>query len=209
MPDQLKPAELVSRYRFVLSAFGLEAVRGITYIPGKPFGAKGNDSSSTYSVQHTDKGEPNMHTGFSTGPLLKPVKTGQQPISPLGTPVWSDVILYQQKKSETDGVQLIWCLVNVQQTKNIVKTAIQGRDGTVKEYISQADYQVTLRGAISRSFQSTYPLEEMRHFLQLLKDNRALKVTNPFLLMFEIYDLVVEDFSMGQEEGKQNMQRFE
>ena len=211
MPDQLKPAELVSRYRFVLGAFGLEYVRTQVYQPGKEIKAKDNssDSSLQYETRNTDKGEPNMHTGYSRGEGISPVKTGQQAISPLGTPVWSDLILHKQESTEIEGVQLTWCLISVQQTKNIVKTAIQGRNGTVKEYISDGDYQVTLRGAIARTFMSNYPLEEMRQFLQLLKDNRALKVVSPYLLQFDIHELVVEDFTMAQEEGKQNMQRFE
>lgn len=207
MPEQLKPAELVSRYRFVLSAFGLQYVRTQIYIPGAPL--DGKEEQSSYTVQHTDKGKPNMHTGYSRGQGLMPIKTGQQAISPLGTPVWSDVILHQQEKTEGEGVQLIWCLLGVQQSKNIVKTAIQGRNGTVKEYISDGDYQVTLRGAIARTFKSQYPLEEMRQFLQLLKDNRSLKVVSPFLLQFDIHELVVESYNMAQQEGKQNMQRFE
>lgn len=211
MPDQLKPAELISRYRFVLSAFGLQYVRTQLYQPGREMQVKDSstDSSLQYDTRYTDKGEANMHTGYSRGEGIRPVKTGQQAISPLGTPVWSDVILHQQNKSEIEGVQLTWCLTTVQQTKNIVKTAIQGRNGTVKEYISDGDYQVTLRGAIARTFQSNYPLEEMRQFLQLLKDNQALKVVSPFLLLYDIHELVVEDYTMGQEEGKQNMQRFE
>lgn len=206
MPEQLKPAELVSRYRFVLSAFGLEYVKTKIYQPGQPLKAK--DEESSFTASHTDKGEPNMHSGRVTGELLRPGAQGQ-PISPLGTPIWSDVILHKQEDAELDGVQLTWCLVGVQQTKNIVKTAIQGRNGTVKEYISDGDYIVTLRGAIARTFKSNYPLEEMRRFLQLLKDNRALKVISPFLLQYDIHELVVESFNMAQEEGKQNMQRFE
>lgn len=211
MPDQLKPAELISRYRFVLGAFGLQFVKTKLYKPGKALDSKdnSNDSSLTYTANNTDKGEANMHTGFSRGEGLTPLRTGQQAISPLGTPVFSDIILHQQEKTEVEGVQLTWCLLTVQQTKNIVKTAIQGRNGTVKEYISEGDYIVTLRGAIARTFKSNYPLEEMRQFLQLIKDNRSLKVVSPYLLQFDIHELVVESYNMGQEEGKQNMQRFE
>lgn len=209
MPDQLKPVELVSRYRFVLNAFGLQFVKTQIYRPGEQLQAPENeDSSLKYTVQHTDKGQPNMSNNRATGDLLRPGGTGQ-PISPLGTPVWSDLILHKQETDIEEGVQLIWCLTEVQQTKNIVKTPIQGKNGTVKEYISAGDYQVTLRGAITRTFKSNYPLEEMRRFLDLLKDNRALKVVSPYLLQYEIHELVVEDYKMGQEEGKQNMQRFE
>ncbi|MGQ0737666.1 MAG: DUF6046 domain-containing protein [Bacteroidota bacterium] len=205
MPEQLKPAEIISRYRFVLSAFGLEHVKAQLYKPGKELKARESDSS--FTTTGTDKGEPNMHSGFSLG--RSPIRTGQQPISPLGTPVFSDVILYKQDQYEERGLQLTMCLVEVEQSKNIVKTTIQGRNGTVKEYISDGDYIISLKGAISRTFKSNYPKEEMIQFLELLKQNKALKVTSEYLLMFGVYELVVDSYKFGQESGRVNMQKFE
>ena len=40
-------------------------------------------------------------------------------------------------------------IIEVNQTKNIITTPIQGRDGTVKEFISRGDYLITLSGIIT------------------------------------------------------------
>jgi Domain of unknown function (DUF6046) len=203
---QLEPLDILSRYRFILSAFGLDLLRTTIYQPGKPIEPK---QAGGFTATITDKGEPNMHTGFSTGKNLRPVKSGKQAVSPLGTPVYSDMILFKRTEQETNGIHLTWCITEVEQSKNIVKTAPQGWDGTVKEYISKGDYIVTLRGAISNTFMSNYPKEEMKIFLDLLNQNVALKVTSEFLLQFKIYELVVDNYKMGQESGKQNIQTFE
>lgn len=190
----------------MLTGFGLQYVRTALYKPGKALEEVRKEQ--TYSVTNTDRGTPNMHTNRVPGEDLRPGVTGE-PISALGTPIWSDVILHKQEEELLEGVQLISCLITVQQAKNIVKTAIQGRPGTVKEFISDGDYQVTLRGAVTRNFKNEYPLEELRRFLQLLKDSRPLKVISPYLLQFDIHELVVETYTMGQEQGKQNVQTFE
>jgi len=206
MPEQLNPIELFSRYRFILGAFGLDALHSAFYRGGEEL--KPNDGSDS-TLKKNDRGEPNMHTGFSRGGLLRPVKTGKQAISELGTPVFSDLIIHKQDQTEAEGIHLVHCIMDVNQTKNIVKTTIQGRNGTVKEYISDGDYIITLRGAIVRTFKSNYPKEEIRIFLDLLKQNKSLKVTGEYLLQFGIYEVVVDSYRMAQETGKQNVQTFE
>lgn len=207
MPEPLKPAEIVSRYRFVLSAFGLQYVRTQAYQPGKEL--KPAETESSFTTTGNDKGEPNMHSGFSRTEGISAIKTGLQPISDLGTPVFSDVLLHKQDQQEFEGVQLVNCLVEVEQSKNIIRTTVQGRNGTVKEYISDGDYIINLKGAITRTFKSNYPKEEMIQFLELLKQNKSLKVLSEYLLMFGVYEVVVDRYKMGQESGSQNMQKFE
>ncbi len=205
--------DIASRYRFLLSAMGLQFVKSSLYVPGEQLNSHnstGNANDSTnggFTVSHSDKGDPNMHTGG-----------GRPPMSELGTPVFSDMLLssvdrkdftWGQEDVETNKVHLLRVLCDVEQTKNIVKTAIQGRNGTVKEYISDGDYIITIRGAITRSYKSNYPKEEMKIFLDLLKQQKSLKVTSEYLMQFGIYEVVVDSYKMGQESGRQNTQTFE
>jgi hypothetical protein len=123
----------------------------------------------------------------------------------LGTPVFSDLIL-----ESADGVvaYLGEVLMVVSQTKNIVSTVVVGRNGTVKEYVSDGDYQVKMQGLIA-SNNTLYPKESVWKLLKLLKKVESLKVTSWFLQQFDVYDLAITDYSFPQNEGCENMQLFE
>jgi hypothetical protein len=55
----------------------------------------------------------------------------------------------------------------------------------------------------------TYPKEMVKRLIKLCKVKEPLKVTSEYLLMFDIHELVIEDYKFSQEEGKQNVQKFE
>lgn len=124
----------------------------------------------------------------------------------LGTPVFADVRLPRDGKVD---LVLTTVLVDVSMTKNVIKTAVQGRNGTIKEYISDGDYEVRLRGAVVRDGEHNYPYDEMRDFHALLSRSEALPVVADYLRLFNIYSLVVTGFKFGQTEGMQNVQTFE
>ena len=94
-------------------------------------------------------------------------------------------------------------------SKNIIKTAIQGRNGTVKEYISDGDYDITLRGMLTSQNASQYPLEEFNRLLKLCELNEALTIVSDYIQLFGIYDIVIDSSSFPQREGFQNTQLFE
>lgn len=100
-------------------------------------------------------------------------------------------------------------LVDIQMTKIIVTTPINGRNGTVKEYYSDGDYLVSLRGALVNLNGTNYPYNEFRLLNELLKAKVSLKVTSEFLSLFPIYNLAVTDYTFPQEEGLTNTQLFQ
>lgn len=193
-------------FTFVLEQFGLQQLKVNEFKPGEQLEPK-DSASKVDGFRRSDKGVSNMHSA----------EDGKPPMSILGTPIFADVILSNTKRvdytlapeQQTESVHLLWCLCEVNQTKNIVKTKVQGRDGDVKEYISDGDYMVTLRGAFSNTFMQSYPKEMVKRLIKMCKIKSALKVTSEYLLMFDIYELVVEDYKFSQEEGKQNIQKFE
>lgn len=124
-----------------------------------------------------------------------------------GTPVFADVRF--SATEDTPEFQLESVLVEVTQTKNIVTTAIQGRNGTVKEYINDGDYQVKLRGLLSTPRSYSYPVAGVRQLLQILQKKEALEVVSDYLRLFNVYNLVVVSYSLPQVEGFQNTQVFD
>lgn len=139
--------------------------------------------------------------------------------SAIGTPVVIDLQINAASYTKAgvnynfSDINLTAVLVTLNQTKNIVKTPIQGLDGTIKEYISDGDWQVNIRGVILGQ-NGVYPLQEVTELktaadMALDDAGNVLKVNSWFLQIFGIDNLVVESATYPQEEGGISMQLFE
>lgn len=124
-----------------------------------------------------------------------------------------EVIQYGQILKNDDSKQYFvinTVLIDVSQQKQIIKTDIQGVRGTVKEYISMGDYQVTIRGALVSQSSVLYPTVEVQQLREYLEAEVSIGIASRFLDdIFDIQNLVIENFSFPQKEGFQNTQFFE
>jgi hypothetical protein len=185
-------------FRFALQQFGLERLPVNRFRAGTSLNAveaEGFEAGASKDIT-------TMHTGAY----------GEPPMSGLGTPIFCDMIVNapaDRLNATSTSVQLLNVIVVVDQQKNIVKTTVQGFDGTVKEYISDGDYSVSIRGVLYNTFRKDYPRDNAQLLLKIFKRKQALDVTSEYLRLFDIHSLVVESFKMGQEMGRQNMQKFE
>jgi len=139
--------------------------------------------------------------------------------STLGTPVFIDVTfgdsknptVYKDLKTGNDTTlpvmtfQAILCSVVF--PRNIVKTEIQGRNGTVKEYIGEGDAQLSFRGIIT-GLNGQYPSGEVAQLRTLSLAPVPVPVISEFLNNLDIYTVVFEDRSFEQEEGGYSYQTF-
>jgi Domain of unknown function (DUF6046) len=123
----------------------------------------------------------------------------------LGTPVFSDLVLSDKRGVE---VYLGEALVNVSQVKNVIATPVVGRNGTIKEYVSDGDFVIKIQGVLV-SNNSLYPKEAFSDLLELLQTPDVIAVTSWFLQQFGIFNLVVTDYACPQAEGFENVQPFE
>ncbi len=97
-------------------------------------------------------------------------------------------------------------LIEVNQTKNIVKTSISGMNGTVKEYISDGDFIINLKGVIVGEVANQRPdVIYLDKFMEYLRAPLALPVTCTFLNEFNINNVVIESYKYGQREGARNV----
>lgn len=159
---------------------------------GTPLPTRGSDFAE-YEVE--------VNTRLNTG------ADDTERLSVLGTPVFTDLWL---KENDSDaGLRIDTVLMDISQQRNIVTTAIQGRNGTVKEYISDGDYQITVRGILVEAGPYDYPAEQVRELLRLCRVQAAVQAVSPFLQLFQIYDVVITDYRLPQLEGYQNLQPFE
>ena len=139
--------------------------------------------------------------------------------STLGTPVFIDVTfgdsknptVYKDLKTGNDvqlpvmTFQAILCSVVF--PRNIVKTEIQGRNGTVKEYIGEGDATLSFRGIIT-GLNGQYPSGEVAQLRTLSLAPVPVPVISEFLNNLDIYTVVFEDRSFEQDEGGYSYQTF-
>lgn len=135
--------------------------------------------------------------------------------SMLNTPVFSNLVFpagsYEDLAGGVifyQGLRIDTVLFTVSQQKNIITTAIQGRNGTVKEYISDGDFIITATGVIVNADANAYPEFDVAALVEVLRVPDAVKVTSEFLDHFDITDVVVESYDLPQERGTRNSQLF-
>lgn len=94
-------------------------------------------------------------------------------------------------------------VVNISREKHIVRTALVGLDGTIKEYISNGDYDISMTVGIvalrDGMIVDEYPEEGIREVRRFLDDNRAVEVSSVFFDLFDISRIVVTRFSLNQD----------
>jgi hypothetical protein len=134
--------------------------------------------------------------------------------SVMGTPVYADVTFdsvhytdEQGNEQLTPRLSFYAILVDVNFPRNIVKTEIQGRPGTIKEYIGEGDAQITFRGIITGP-NGHYPIDEVRSLKNLIKAPVPIPVICAYLNNLDIDSIVFEDRTLGQEEGGYSYQVF-
>lgn len=135
--------------------------------------------------------------------------------SALGTPVIIDLLFQsvtytdfnKNRQVTTDELRLQTVLCTVSRASIIIKTQIQGRSGTVKEYISKDDYSISINGIIVGE-NGQYPEAEALALQRIAEAPVPIPIVSRFLNALEIYNVVVEDYSMPQTAGGISKQDF-
>lgn len=141
----------------------------------------------------------------------------------LGTPVYSPLEFLKTAGTSLDNslgvgeakgnsevlLRIDTVLFMVSQSKNIVKTPIQGRNGTIKEYISDGDFMIDIRGVIVSPFQEIFPKDEVSLLNELLGLPKSIPIACEFLQIFGIDSIVVEYYNISQKLGSRNEVPFE
>lgn len=97
-------------------------------------------------------------------------------------------------------------LIEINQTKNIVKTAIAGTNGTVKEYMSEGDFIVNLKGVIVGDVANQRPdVTRLNALVAYLKAPLSIPISCHFLEELNITSVVIESYRLGQREGARNV----
>jgi hypothetical protein len=137
--------------------------------------------------------------------------------SALGTPVFSDLTLQSVTYTDfsnpnrplitTPTVKWTIVLFNVTLPTIVVKTTIQGRKGTVKEYIGEDDYSVTINGILPGP-NGSYPVQDVANLKAIKSAPVPIPVTSSYLNNLGIHTIVFTSLVLDQEPGGYSKQNF-
>lgn len=133
----------------------------------------------------------------------------------LGLPVFCRVTFQPTRgiRGGFEGMELLDPLVSVSLPNNIISTPITGRVGTVKEYVGQSDYAVSIRGILATdpfaANRFEYPLQQVQTMQAMASLGVALPVSGWLLDVFGISSLVVKDLLFDSLPGFTNLQAYE
>lgn len=103
-------------------------------------------------------------------------------------------------------------LISLSSKKRIVETPTVGekRKGTVNEYITTEDYNLTLRGlCVIPDNPDQYPSDQIADVIRLFEINEAVEVIdNRFLELFGIRNIILKQLSWDEMEGQQGVQKY-
>ena len=142
-----------------------------------------------------------LYERMSSSPSVSP--TGM-----LNTPVFSDITL-KSTSNEQLYITLDTVLATISQSKIIQRTKINGKNGSVKEYYSLDDFEITLKGSLCDDNPTRYPFEKVELLRKLLELPEAIKISGPLFELFKIFNVVVSKYSFDQKPGAQNNQFFD
>lgn len=175
-----QPLPPVNKPALILSGFGLPLLKPKFYKTGESISQGGTE--------------------------IKPEISGY--IGSLGLPVFGGISFLDLPSG--NNLYLDCCLIEVAQQRNIVTTSLNGFDGTVKQFISNGDYAVTIRGVLSASKKGYYPDFEMKLLQEVATMDKEIKISCQYLQdFFKIKYLVVQYARFPQLEGNMEVQPFE
>lgn len=145
--------------------------------------------------------------------------------SVFGFPIYSNLTIKGDSYKDNAGnvigkfsdIRIDAVIMEISRENNLVMTDIQGRNNTVIEYISAKSWKINVTGKILKNSpeqlrtygNGEYPLDDVTNFISALDSNKSLQVTSWFLNMAGIYNMVIIDKNIPQEEGSQEYQKFE
>lgn len=107
------------------------------------------------------------------------------------------------RKENGDTLMINDAVVSLSREKHIVRTTLVGLDGTIKEYICNGDYDISIAVGIvaveNGQIVDEYPEEGIRKVREFLDENKAVEVSSVFFDIFDIPRMVVTRFSVRQD----------
>ena len=129
----------------------------------------------------------------------------------LGTPVIDNLEFPQGKYIDLKGNEIEYpsvvidtVIFEVNRTKRIVETEIQGRDNSRLEYVGNSNFEVTCNGFLSNR-DNVFPTDIARNLQRVFDVPQQVPILSLFLNdIFEIFNVVIRQHRITQVPGKRN-----
>lgn len=110
-----------------------------------------------------------------------------------GLPIYMPLVLEGFDES-VDDYLLDSAIVSITRQRKVVITNLQGRDTSVKEFINNGDYEISVKGLICQSTIG-YPKKQVKDLERFLTLNQSVKVVHEVLNNLGIYEIVITDYT--------------
>ena len=104
-------------------------------------------------------------------------------------------LLFEKIEGTNDDLYLESAIISFNRQKNIQKTITQGRDTSVKEFINNGDYSISISGLICNKGVG-YPKQNVSELKLFLNAKLMIPIVHEVLNMFGIYNIVITDYSI-------------
>lgn len=185
----------------LIRSFGLRAAQAVTFAALQRDGLKAGSTGGTFDANTPFK------AGVRGQGALRPLDTPEvdpATLSYLGTPIMHPITLAYAGTS----VFLSEILVTVSRGKTIVMTPVQGRRGTVKEYITTEDFAINVQGLLVGQ-EGEFPEEALRQLRFVCDAQEPVTITSDYIRMFGVFKVVVKNERFPRLPGYENLQPFE
>lgn len=102
-------------------------------------------------------------------------------------------------------------IISITGGKNIIKTQIDGNNGTFKENMSLDDYRITIRGlCIQEDLDDSdaYPDDQVRLIRQLFEEKESVDCVNDILTLLGITTIAIENLQLDGLSGSPGVQPY-
>ena len=112
---------------------------------------------------------------------------------------WDTVIREIEEPKKTLYCDITKYTVNRNRIYN--KTNVVGSKSSIKEYIADDDYQITIDGTFHNPVPDLVPVRSVNRLLEMTRHNGRIEVTNDFLNnSIGVFDVIIESYSFVQSE---------
>lgn len=128
--------------------------------------------------------------------------------SVFGTPIFETLALIDpvtKTRIEFDDAPMI----TVNKKNHIIKSKVQGRSGSVKEFITEEDYIVNVRGVLVNHTGEDLPYDRINQINEIARLPQSIKVESKLLNLLGIHNLVIEELVFAEDANYTNVRPYQ
>ena len=129
----------------------------------------------------------------------------------LGTPIYDQLRFSKDFNPElelSEDLVINDVLFTCRRPKNIVRTKVQGRDGDVNEFISNADWEITINGMLVSEDQLVQPKEDLITLRNIINYEGSIALVSDYLQSIDVDTIVIDSADINQVPGTRNVLPF-